>query len=109
MSQRAVSIALPVPLYGTYAYTVEGRHAGKVAPGSRVVVSVRGRNVIGVVIAADPSLNADRKYRAVLEAPDDVPSLPPSVLETCRWIADYYTAPPGIVLRAALPALLTGA
>ena len=108
MARRAVSVALPVPLYGTYVYTVEERHAGKVAPGSRVVVSIRGRNVIGVVMAADPPLSADRKYHAILEAPDDVPSLTAPVLETCRWIADYYAAPPGIVLRAALPALLTG-
>jgi primosomal protein N' (replication factor Y) (superfamily II helicase) len=108
VSQRAVSVALPVPLYGTYVYTVEERHAGKVAAGSRVVVEVRGRRVIGVVVAVDPPLQHDRKYQAVLDAPDDQPSLTPAVLATCKWISSYYAAPPGLVLRAALPALLTG-
>jgi primosomal protein N' len=30
------------------------------------------------------------------------------MLATCRWISSYYAAPPGLVLRAALPALLLG-
>ena len=108
MPPRAVSVALPVPLYGTYVYTVEERHSAKVAAGSRVVVQVRGRSVIGVVIAVDPPLQPDRKYQGVLDAPDDQPSLTPAVLATCKWISSYYAAPPGLVLRAALPALLTG-
>ena len=107
--RSAVSVALPVPLYGTYVYTVEERHGTRVEPGSRVVVPVRGRRVIGVVTEVDPPLVPGRKYRAVLEAPDEQPSLTEPLLATCRWISTYYAAPPGLVLRAALPALLTGA
>ena len=108
MTTRAVSVALPVPLYGTYVYTVEDRHAEKVAPGSRVVVAVRGRRVIGVVTRVDPPLDPKRMYRPILEAPDDEPSLTEPLLKTCEWISSYYAAPPGLVLRAALPTLLTG-
>ena len=108
MPPRAVSVAIPAPLQGTYVYTVEENHAARVEPGSRVVVSFRGKQVIGVVVGLDPQLDPNRKYRAVLEAPDEVPSLTPALLATCRWIANYYAAPPGIVLRAVLPALLTG-
>jgi len=108
VTTRAVSVALPVPLYGTYVYTVEERHAEKVAPGSRVVVPVRGRRLVGVVTATDPALDPTRTYRSVLEAPDDSPSLTGPLMKTCEWIAKYYAAPPGLVLRAALPTLLTG-
>ena len=108
MPTRAVSVALPVPLYGTYVYTVEERHADRVAPGSRVVVSVRGRKVVGVVTGIDPQLDPKRTYRPILEAPDDTPSVTTPLLETCAWISRYYAAPPGMVLRAALPTLLTG-
>ena len=104
----AVSVAIPAPLYGTYVYTVNGQHSARVAPGSRVVVSVRGRQLLGVVTEVDPPLNPDRKYRAILDAPDEQPSLTPALLAVCAWIARYYAAPPGVVLRAALPALLTG-
>jgi primosomal protein N' len=95
-------------LLGTYAYAIEERHAARVEPGSRVVVPVRGRRVIGVVTEVNPPLDPARKYHAVLEAPDEQPSLTPALLATCQWISRY-TAPPGLVLRAALPALLTGA
>jgi primosomal protein N' (replication factor Y) len=108
VTTRAVSVALPVPLYGTYVYTVEERHSERVAPGSRVVVSVRGRRVIGVVTGVDPSLDPQRTYRPILDAPDDTPSLTAPLLKTCQWISSYYAAPPGLVLRAALPTLLTG-
>ena len=108
MTTRAVSVALPVPLYGTYVYKVEERHADKVAPGSRVVVSVRGRHVVGVVTEVDPELDPQRTYRSILDAPDEIPSLTVPLLGTCKWISSYYAAPPGLVLRAALPTLLTG-
>lgn len=38
---------------------------------------------------------------------DDVPALPPALLETGRWIADWYAAPIGLTLRSLLPAALT--
>ena len=94
MTTRAVSVALPVPLYGTYVYTVEQRHANKVAPGSRVVVSVRNRRVIGVITGVDPELDPKRTYRPILDAPDETPSLTEPLLRTCQWISKYYAALP---------------
>ncbi len=108
MPRAAVSVALPVPLHGTYTYRVDEQHAERVEPGSRVVVPVRGRRVVGVVTAGDPVLDPGREYRVVLEAPDDSPSFTPALMATCRWIAEYYATPLGLVFRAALPALLTG-
>jgi primosomal protein N' (replication factor Y) len=107
-TRTAIAVALPVPLYGTYTYRVDEPHGARVEPGSRVVVPVRGRRLIGVVTAVDPPLDPERQYRAVLDAPDEQPSLTPSLLATCDWISRYYAAPPGFVYRAALPALLTG-
>src|SRR5262249_35191597 len=34
---------------------------------------------------------------------DEEPALDAELVELCLWIADYYDAPPGEVLRAALP------
>jgi primosomal protein N' (replication factor Y) len=73
------------------------------------VVPVRGRRLIGVVTQVDPPLNPGRTYRSILEAPDETPSLTAPLLAVCDWIARYYATPPGFVLRAALPAMLTGA
>jgi primosomal protein N' (replication factor Y) len=49
------------------------------------------------------------KIRRVLELPDSAPVIDASMLSLCSWIAEYYAAPIGLVLRTALPAALTGA
>ena len=38
--------------------------------------------------------------------PDAEPAFRPDLLAVCRWMSEYYVAPPGLVLRAALPAAL---
>jgi primosomal protein N' (replication factor Y) len=38
---------------------------------------------------------------------DDRPSVPADLLDLARWVADYYVAPLGIVLRSMLPAVLS--
>ena len=48
--------------------------------------------LICVIILVGPTLGPKNTGIAILEAPDDVPSLTAPVLETCRWIADYYAA-----------------
>jgi primosomal protein N' (replication factor Y) len=107
-TRTSVAVALPVPLYGTWRYRVDEKHRDRVERGSRVVVPMRGRKMIGVVTEVDPPLDAGRKYQSVLEAPDEQPSIDASLMATCDWIAQYYAAPLGLVLRAALPALLIG-
>ena len=46
----------------------------------------------------------DRIQQEVEELLDAEPSLTPEVVELCRWVAEYYAAPLGEVMRAALPA-----
>ena len=65
---------------------MEAKHADRVEPGSRVVVPMRGRKVIGVVTEADPPLDVTRNYQAVLDAPDEQPSLTAPLMATCDWI-----------------------
>jgi primosomal protein N' (replication factor Y) len=50
-----------------------------------------------------------RKPKAVLQSPDAEPAISPSLLELCKWMADYYIVPLGVTLRTALPGALTGA
>jgi primosomal protein N' (replication factor Y) len=76
-------------------------------PGARVVVPVRGRRMMGVVLATDGEAPAGGA-RDILTAPDDVPAVTAPVLRTARWIADYYGAPIGLALRAALPTAMWG-
>ena len=106
-ASRLIEVALPLPLFQTFTYAVEGEPANPIVAGSRVLVPVRTRRAIGICLG--PALQSVARPRAVLDVPDAAPVLSPALLTLCRWIADYYVVPLGLVLRAVLPAALTGA
>jgi primosomal protein N' (replication factor Y) len=102
-------VALPLPLFNTFSYRLDDGLANAVVPGTRVVVPFRNRTEIGICVGFTEPTDTGRSYKSVLEAPDAEPAIDPQMLELCRWMASYYVAPLGVVLRCALPALLTGA
>jgi primosomal protein N' (replication factor Y) len=106
---RFVEVALPLPLFQTFTYAVEEGLAYPVVVGSRVVVPLRSGKEIGVCVGVSDVSPLKRKPKAVLESPDAEPAIGASLLELCRWMADYYIVPLGVVLRTVLPAALTGA
>ena len=77
--------------------------------GSRVVVPLRNGKEVGIVVGISDASPLKRKPKAVIESPDAEPAVGPSLLELCKWMADYYIVPLGVTLRTALPAALTGA
>ena len=98
-----VEVALPLPIYRTFTYRIDA--VSVPLPGTRVLVPFRRDERIGWVVG--PGSSAEIKgIRAVLSVLDESPSVPAELLDLCRWMADYYVAPLGIALRAALPAVL---
>ncbi len=104
-----VEVALPLPIYRTFTYAVDRAFEHPLVPGARVLVPVRRRQAVGICVKVDVAPVPGRTYKSIVAVPDPVPALPRSLLDTCSWIARHYAAPSGIVLRSALPALLTGA
>ncbi|MDB4950385.1 MAG: primosomal protein [Gemmatimonadetes bacterium] len=77
----------------------------------RVLVPFGSRERVGWidrVVETVPAGDA-AKLKPLLGVLDKVPSAPPPILRLARWIADYYVAPLGQVLRTALPAGLADA
>lgn len=101
-SGSLVEVAVPVPLRQTFNYRVRGAAP---PPGARVRVPFRGRTLVGWVLGPGKKVRGLRDVKAVLE-PE--PSVAGELLELARWVADYYVAPPGIVLRTMAPAALSG-
>jgi primosomal protein N' (replication factor Y) len=101
-----VSVALPLPLFTTFTYAVPEGEREKVRPGARVLVPFGRKEKIGWIdrVMDEADLPRIREIHGVL---DRVPAAPGTLLELCRWVADYYIAPLGQVLRAALPAALS--
>jgi primosomal protein N' (replication factor Y) len=105
--RRLVDVALPIPLFRTFTYAVDGETRHPLVPGARVVVPVRGGRAVGYCLGeSDGVALGTTKAKAIIDVPDAEPAFRPDLLKVCRWMSEYYVAPPGLVLRAALPAAL---
>lgn len=105
MHRAFVEVALPLPLEGTFTYSVAGPPP---SVGTRVLVPFRREERVGWVVG--PGREPDRAgIRGVLDTLEREPSLSPEVLALCEWMATYYLAPIGLAIRTALPAVLSDA
>ncbi len=94
-------VALPVPLDRTFTYAVRD---GQVAQrGARVIAPFRNEKLIGVVTAVSEQAPSDFEARSLDAVLDQEPLLSEQLLELAEWMAHYYLAPLGEVLRAMLP------
>jgi len=101
-----VEVAVPAPLFRPLTYRVPAALAAAAVPGARVKVPLGKRVVVGVVVGRVAEAPADVELKDLVGAldPEGAPALPPDLLATVLWAADYYVAPPGEMARAALPA-----
>jgi len=94
-------VALPVPLDRTFTYAVrEGQIPRR---GARVIAPFRNEKLIGVVTAVNVSAPASFEVRYLEAVLDDEPLLSGDLLALAEWMAQYYLAPLGEVLRGMLP------
>jgi primosomal protein N' (replication factor Y) len=94
-------VALPVPLDQAFTYAVNG-----VVPvvGARVLVPFSGQMLMGVVVRVHEDAPADGfEIKPVQQVLDDAALLPDELMKLAGWIAQYYVAPLGEVLRGMLP------
>ncbi|MDQ4080097.1 MAG: primosomal protein N' [Gemmatimonadota bacterium] len=105
---RFVEVALPLPVFQSFTYAVDDPPTNPLVPGTRVIVPVRRRRAVGICVGT-PTSTAVKSPRAILEVPDAAPAFSERLLSMCKWMAQYYVVPLGLVLRSALPSLLAGA
>ena len=104
---RFAQVALPLPIASPYTYRIPDELDGRIAPGSRVLVPVRRRELVGVVVglrARAPSVRA----RDIIARLDAEPTLSPALLTAARWMSAYYGAPPGLAFKVMLPGGMWG-
>jgi len=97
-----ISVAVPVPYLDLLTYSVPS-HLDLPSVGARVRVPIGSRTVTGCVVEAPASGAAPEEVKDVVEVIDAEPFLPPSIVELCRWVADYYLAGIGDAMAVALP------
>ena len=95
-----VSLPVPVDQLFTYSLPLTLRH--RVQTGSRLVVPFGSRTLTGVILRCHDD-RPDIATRDALRLIDSSPVLDAELLALGRWIAGYYCAPLGEVLRGMLP------
>ncbi len=102
MSTLFADIALPVPIHHVFTYSVPVEFRDLIAIGSRVVVPFGKKTLTGVVVG-HRSAPTVANVKPISDAIDAIPTFSADTLKLTQWIAEYYLAPWGEVLRAATP------
>ena len=94
-------VALPVPIDQTFTYAIrEGQLPQR---GARVIVPFNTEKLIGVVTAVAVTAAPEFQVRFLEAVLDPEPLLSDQLLTLAEWMAQYYLAPLGEVLRGMLP------
>ena len=102
MQQFLVDIAIYIPLDRTFTYLVPPELQSSVAIGKRALVPFGKKHLTGVIVGLPAATNVPG-LKPVNDILDVKPTFSPELLALTKWIAEYYLAPWGEVLRAATP------
>ncbi|MDA2933048.1 primosomal protein N' [Acidobacteria bacterium AH-259-D05] len=97
-----VDVAVPLPLFQTFVYSVPDSISSELYPGSRVFVPFGTRQLIAMAVRVHQE-SRPGEVKTIGEILDREPLLPPLLLELGLWMASYYLAPPGETLKVMLP------
>lgn len=99
-----VDVILPLPLEGTFTYSVPEPTVAQVRMGVRVLVPL-GRSKTYTAMAVQlHSEKPEFETRPIIQVIDAEPVLIEQQLRLWQWISTYYMSPIGDVFKAALPA-----
>ena len=102
-----VDVSVPAPLDQPFTYSLPETLRHRVRPGSRIVVPFGPRKLTGVILRCHDE-RPKMATREALRLIDSEPVLDAELLSLGRWIAGYYCAPLGDVLRGMLPLASSG-
>ena len=104
---KYIQAILPLPLEGTFTYSVPHDLEDKIKVGMRVVVPCGQKKTYTAlcVEVTDKKPNIGVKnIKYIYSVLDDMPMLLPQQLKLWQWMADYYMCTLGDIYKAALPA-----
>ncbi len=102
MKPLFADVAVPLPLFQTFTYSVPDSLRSELHLGCRVLVPFGTRHLVGVVTQVHRE-SREGALKPILETLDQKPLFSPPLLKLGLWMASYYLAPPGEALRVMLP------
>ena len=99
---RYIEVAIALPVFQTFTYSVPESFAGFMATGKRVLVPFGRRRETGYIFGQNQDSDL-KEIKSILDILDEQPLFPSSMVMFFRWISDYYKYPVGQVVKNALP------
>lgn len=99
-----VDVILPLPLEGTFTYSVPEHMVAQVRMGVRVLVPLGRSKTYTAMAVRLHSEKPEFETRPIIQVIDAEPVLIEQQLRLWQWISTYYMSPIGDVFKAALPA-----
>lgn len=99
-----VDVILPLPLEGTFTYSVPEPMVAQVWMGVRVLVPLGRSKTYTAMAVRLHSEKPEFETRPIIQVIDAEPVLIEQQLRLWQWISTYYMSPIGDVFKAALPA-----
>lgn len=99
-----VDVILPLPLEGTFTYSVPEPMVAQVRMGVRVLVPLGRSKTYTAMAVRLHSEKPEFETRPIIQVIDAEPVLIEQQLHLWQWISTYYMSPIGDVFKAALPA-----
>ena len=96
-------VILPLPLDGTFTYTLPADMADRVGVGCRVIVPFGSRKFYTAIVLKLHDQKPEYPTKEVMELLDDQPLVTAEQLRLWQWMADYYLCTLGDIFKAALP------
>lgn len=98
-------VILPLPLFGTFTYSIPTTLEGKAAVGHRVIVPFgRKKYYTGIIESIRPVAPEGFEVKDISSVLDPWPVVKHPQLKLWEWIAEYYLCTAGDVYKAAVPA-----
>ncbi len=101
-----IEVAVALPVYQTFTYSVPEALGPFVTAGMRVLIPFGRRRVTGYILGTSQD-NNPAEIKPILEVLDEKPLFPRSMIPFFQWISDYYKNPIGNVIKNGLPGGLT--
>jgi primosomal protein N' (replication factor Y) len=97
-------VVLPVPIRQEFTYRVPFELNDNIQPGIRVIVPFgRSKLYTGIVTRVHEIVPQQYQAKYIEHILDEEPIITPKLYHFWKWMAEYYMAPIGDVMNAALP------
>jgi primosomal protein N' (replication factor Y) (superfamily II helicase) len=99
-------VAVALPVYCTYTYSIPDHFQNLAVSGKRVLVPFGHRKITAYILCVNDHL-PEIPVKAILEILDEKPLFPDNMIPFFKWMSQYYKCPLGEVIKTALPGGLT--